>query len=259
MRFCPKCGKKGIKGDFCSECSEDELELSFKDIVMKKCIICDKFTVLYNWRQFKTIDEGIIAAALSKIKNPCRYPLKIRPIYKELKDKPGAKDDIELEVTVEGQEFLIPAQIDYTYCDHCGKIGNRYFEGELQVRDANKEVMDFVRKDIEDNKDKVHLVKETGEEYNADFQLTSAKYIRALGKKLVHKFNGELTETARLFTQDKNTSKQVHRINVLFRLHGFKVGDIVEYRGRKIKVKTLGKNVSGFDVETGKKAFFKYD
>jgi NMD protein affecting ribosome stability and mRNA decay len=36
-----------------------------------------------------------------------------------------------------------------------------------------------------------------------------------------------------------------------------RIGDIVEQRGRKIKITTMGKRVTGIDVETGKKVFVK--
>ena len=56
MRFCPKCGKKGIKGDFCSECFNEPLDLEFKAVVMKKCIDCSRFKVRNQWLEFPDVD-----------------------------------------------------------------------------------------------------------------------------------------------------------------------------------------------------------
>ena len=256
MAFCPKCGKKGIKGDFCSECAGEELDLEFKEIRIKKCISCDRFMIKSRWQRFRNTDEGIISAVNTKIKNPKKIYLDIKPQYKELKDKPGAKQEVELAITADSQEFVIPATIDFTYCPKCAKAGTQYFEGTFQLRDASADVLGFVRKDIAAHeKEGVHVTKETGKAGNMDFQLTSAKYIRALGKKLKQKFKGELKETSKLFSRDRLTGKELHRINVLFRLRRYKIGDVVESKGRMVKIKTLGKRVSGVDIKTGKKVF----
>lgn len=256
MRFCPKCGKKGIKGDFCSECSEKALGLEFKDISIKKCIDCDRFMVKHQWLSFRSVDDGIISAVNPKIKNPRKLHLDIVPHYRKLKDKPGAKQDIELEISADHQEFVIPAIIEFTYCPKCSKAGSQYFEGTLQIREATSELLDFVRRDIAKHaKDGVHVTKESGKGKNIDFRLTSAKYMRALGKKLKQKFNGELTETSKLFSRNKQTSKDIHRISVLFKMRKYKIGDVVKSRERNVRIKTMGKRVSGVDVETGKKVF----
>jgi len=258
MRFCPKCGKKGIKGEFCSQCSEAELQLGFKDVVIKKCIICDRFMIEHKWMEFKNAEEGIIRSVYDKIKNPRNIVLDITPKYDELKDKPGAEQDIEVEIAAEGQEFTIPALIQFTTCPKCSKEGTEYFEGVLQARNMTPEAMEFIRNEIAAHKkDGVHLTKETKVGNDADFKLSSAKFIRALGKQLVQKFNGELTETSRLFSRDRQTSKDIHRISALFKMRGHKIGDIVEHRGRKVKITTMGKRVTGIDTVTGKKVFVK--
>ena len=111
MAFCPKCGKKGIKGRFCSECAEKELDLGFKDIIVKKCIDCNRLMVRNAWKEFDDAEEGIAAAARVKIKNPKKLDLDISARHDALKNKPGAKQDLELDIHVEGQDFIIPAII----------------------------------------------------------------------------------------------------------------------------------------------------
>jgi NMD protein affecting ribosome stability and mRNA decay len=256
MRFCPKCGKRGIKGDFCRECAEEESGLQFKDVVIKKCIECDNIMVRHQWQRFDDPAKGMIKAAETRIKNPKGIPLEILPHYTELKNKPGAEQDIELEIRAEAQEFMIPAKILFTYCPNCAKAGTEYFEGVLQLRETTPELMQFVRKDIaEHEKQGVHIAKEVVKGTSADFKMSSAKYMRALGKRLKKRFNGELSEAVKLFSKNKQTGKEIYRVNVLFRLRKYRVGDVVESRGRKIRIKTMGKKVSGLDIETGKKVF----
>jgi NMD protein affecting ribosome stability and mRNA decay len=258
MTFCPKCGKKGIKGEFCSECAEKELHLVFKDVEIKKCILCYNFMIEHKWLEFKDPEEGIIRAVYSKIKNPRKVVLDITPKYDALKDKPGAEQDIEVEVAAEGQDFIIPAKILFTVCPNCSKIGTEYFEGVLQVRNAPPEVIELIKSEIDKHRNEgVHLTKAIKPGTDVDFTLTSAKFIRMMGKMLAQRYNGELTETARLFSRDRQTGKDIHRISVLFKMRSHRIGDIVEYRGRKVKVTTLGKRVTGIDTVTGKKVFVK--
>jgi NMD protein affecting ribosome stability and mRNA decay len=260
LRFCPKCGKKGIDEEFCKACSEEEglkrTSLGFKDIVIKKCVDCSRFMVRHAWTEFDVFEEGIVAAALPKISNPEKLELSITLKVDELKNKPGLRQEIELEICAKECSFLIPAVIEFTYCPKCCKADSEYFEGNLQLRNATSEIIAFVKNDLaEQEKNGVHIAKEKIKGDSADFKLSSSKYLRALGKKIKARFNGELTETSRLFSRNKQTSKDIYRTTVLFRLRGHRVGDIITQRGREIKIKTIGKRVTGIDVKTGKKVF----
>ncbi len=227
MAFCPKCGKKGIKGRFCTVCTAKELDLGFKDISIKKCIECPKLKIKNKWQAFDDADEGLVQAAIGKITNPGRIALEVVTKHDEFKNKPGAAQDIEFEVTAEGQTFIIPAIIDFTYCDRCCKSGTEYFEGTLQLRETTPEVVDFVVADVA-AQDGVFIAKQTGSRGSIDMKISSARYLRRLGKKLDQRFRGELTITSKLFTRNKQTSKEVHRVTVLFKLRNYNVGDIIE-------------------------------
>ncbi|NQU79810.1 hypothetical protein HQ545_08645 [Candidatus Woesearchaeota archaeon] len=252
--FCPKCGKRGIIGKMCSECTEQDFELEFKDKSILICIECGQVKVRSAWNRFKTIDEGILSAFKVNVRNPLNLNLKIKTCYDELKNKPGAKQDIDMEVSTEGQEFIIPTKLEFTYCGNCRKSGTQYFEGTLQLRDVTPELIDFVRDDIS-AREGVHINKESGKGCNIDMRISSARYLRALGSKLVKKYNGELKSTSKLFSWNKQTSREIHRVNLLFRLRNYKIGDIVETNGMNVKVTTVGRRVTGIDMETGKKVF----
>ncbi len=256
MRFCPRCGKKGIKGDFCSECYQKELGLKFKDIEAWKCENCGRYFINNKWKEVASDEAGIIETALSKIKNPKKIPLKITPIYKEIQNKPGLKNPIEIEVKAEGQEFLLPGNVFVKSCPRCSKKGTKYYEGVVQLRNITPDLENFVRQDLAGAEYQgVHIAKQAKKKDSWDIWLTSKKYMRQLGKKLKENFNGELVESAKLFTRNKQTSKDVYRLNILFRQRKFKVGDIITYRGKKIRIKTVGKRASGIDIDTGKKQF----
>lgn len=131
-----------------------------------------------------------------------------------------------------------------------------YFEGVLQLRNPNKEVIDFIRDNVEKRKD-VLITKEKKINNGIDLYFTSQRFLRALGKRLKVKFNGELKESRKLFTRKRLTSKDVYRVNVMFRLLNFRVNDIINYRNQKIRIKSVGKLISGVDINNGKKVSFK--
>jgi len=259
MRFCPKCGKKGIKTDFCSDCFQEENGLEFKDIEIVKCDGCNRFFYKNRWKEYENTEKGMIDTALLKIKNPKNLHLNIVPLTEPFKNKPGAKQDVEFKIKVQGEEYIIPARLCFRTCTSCSRKESQYFEGVVQLRDINADLENFVKQDLAAAElQGVHIAKQHRKKDMWDIWLTSQKYMRQLGKKLQKRFGGELVESAKLFTRNKQTSKDVYRLNVMFRLRPYKIGDIVNVKGRKVKIKTLSKRISGVDIETGKKVFVEW-
>ena len=79
------------------------------------------------------------------------------------------------------------------------------------------------------------------------------KLLRSLGNKLQNHFGGQLTVSTKLHTRSRVTSKDLYRVNVLFRIPKFKKGDVIEYKGDKIKILNIQKKVFAKDIKTGKK------
>ena len=94
---------------------------------------------------------------------------------------------------------------------------NNYFEAILQIRPFNKEVLDYVVKQVEKN-DQLLIAKIEELKEGVDFYMSSQRQTISLGKKLKRVFNGEIKITRKLHTLNKQTSKNVYRVTVLFRL-----------------------------------------
>lgn len=133
----------------------------------------------------------------------------------------------------------------------------QYFEGILQLRNPNQEVIDFIEKQTEE-KENVFITKKEKVRNGIDFYFTSNKYMQNLGKKLQNCFGGELKFSSKLFSRNRQTSKEIHRVNVLFRIPEFKKGDIVKLKGDKIRVINIGKKVFGKNLDTGKKVTINF-
>ncbi len=132
-------------------------------------------------------------------------------------------------------------------------INNKdYFEGILQLRNIGNEVVEFAVKEIEKNEN-ANIAKVSKVTNGVDIYLSPQKLLRSLGNKLQYHFGGQLTVSRKLHTRSKVTSKDLYRVNVLFRIPTFKKGDIIEYKGDKIKIISIHKKVFAKDIKTGKK------
>jgi|TARA_B100001971_G_C18114028_1_gene495801 NMD protein affecting ribosome stability and mRNA decay len=134
---------------------------------------------------------------------------------------------------------------------------DQYFEGTLQLRNPNDEVINYIERRVNE-RDDVFIAKAEKVTNGIDFYLSSNRFLKNLGKKLQKKFKGELKLSPKLFSRNRQTSKNVYRLNVLFRLPTCKCGDIIKIRGEKIKVLKLGNKIFGKNRDTGKKVNIDY-
>jgi len=132
-----------------------------------------------------------------------------------------------------------------------------YFEGILQLRNPNDEVINFIKSQVE-KREGVFITAEKKTNNGIDFYITSQKYLQALGKKLKKNFKGELKISSKLHTKNKLTSKNVYRVNVLFRITKYSPGDTLTFKGDKIKFLKLGKKILAKELKTGKKLNISY-
>ncbi len=133
----------------------------------------------------------------------------------------------------------------------------QYFEGTLQLRDCPKKVIDFVREQVE--KDPyAHIAKEKKLKNGLDLYLSSNKFMRKLGRVLRQKFGGIISESVRLYSRDRMTSREMYRVTVLFKMVPFKVGDVIDFRGEKQKVMAIKEKITLKNISTGKNKLYRY-
>lgn len=260
MKFCPKCGKKGITGVLCRECSAEQSFVSYKDIKLKVCINCKAYLSKNKWRKADTMDNALKKIVQRSLRT--KITAEIIPHVPEILQKPGLCCDFEVELKVSPKEkYYIPASMELTTCPKCSKKGTQYFEGILQLRNPTQEVIEFIRSEARKQKEKgIYITKEEKIAYGKgmDFYFTSQKYIQNLGQKLQNTFGGILKINPSLFSRNRQTSKDLFRVNVLFELLDFKVGDIVAIDNKVVHVTEIGKIGIGHDLKTGKKTNFDY-
>lgn len=92
-----------------------------------------------------------------------------------------------------------------------------YYEAVIQLRPMNKEVLRFIRNQV-DKRNDTFISKEELVKTGVDIYITSQRFARTLGKKLKDNFKGELKITRTIFGYSKKRSRIVYRGTVLFRL-----------------------------------------
>ncbi|MBT3985483.1 hypothetical protein HOD38_05215 [archaeon] len=94
---------------------------------------------------------------------------------------------------------------------------DQYFEAKIQLRPYDKEVFDYIMREIDKRKG-VFVSKIDELKTGVDIFMSDQRFARRLGKMLKDKYKGELKITRTLFSQDKLTSRLIYRGTVLFRL-----------------------------------------
>lgn len=131
-----------------------------------------------------------------------------------------------------------------------------YFEGILQLRNVNDGVVDFAVSEIE-NSD-VNIAKTKQLEKGIDIYVSRQRFLRTIASKLQKRFGGQIIVSRKLHTKSRLTGRDLYRVNVLFRLPYFKKGDVIEYKGDKIRVVNMGKKIFAKNIATGKKLNLGY-
>ncbi|MBU0471821.1 MAG: 60S ribosomal export protein NMD3 [Nanoarchaeota archaeon] len=204
MNFCPVCGNK-TKNTFCEE--HTQITFEYKEIVVRVCK-CKKYLYRSRWIDF------------TKLKRVCekiaKENIKAKVEANALIDETIEKKKFDIEVQYNGEQIIIPAKLIVEECPVCSKKDTPYFESTLQLRPKNQELLEFVKKQIEKDKN-TFISKSITLKDGYNLLLSSNKAALTIGKKLNKSFKGELKTSRHIFGRDKQRSKDVYRVTVYFR------------------------------------------
>ncbi|MBU0614732.1 MAG: hypothetical protein KJ601_01440, partial [Nanoarchaeota archaeon] len=122
----------------------------------------------------------------------------------------------------------------------------QYFEGILQLRDVNEEIIDYVSDQIHENN--IQVAKEIHHKNGIDIYVSSNKFLRSLGKRLQRMYTGEFKESATLHTRSRQTGKDLYRVTLFFRPVKHKIGDIITYKDEEYRITSIGKKVNARSI-----------
>ncbi len=134
---------------------------------------------------------------------------------------------------------------------------SRYYEGILQLRNPNAEIISFIKSQL--RKENVYVTQEVHVAEGIDIYVTSRKFLRTLANRLKGQFGGSASLSARIHTKDRQTQKDVYRVSLLYRAPTLRRSNIIVVGDHIVRVKNVSKFVTGTDLKTGKQYSFKYD
>lgn len=270
MEICTKCGKKEVFLDgLCKKCylNKNPLLISFKPVKILVCFCCRKYFSKGKWTGFRKLEDvvkDIVQKRLVFNDDARINSFKLRPVIPKYKEGPNVKVNIETEITVFGtypgkktvvkEEYVLPVKVIFILCPRCSRHKSGYFEGILQLRDVDDEVIDYaVDEARKQNQRGIFITKKLKVRNGFDIYLTKRGYIHELARELLNKFGGETKLSKKLFSRDKQRSRDIYRINVLFRQSKFRKGDILKIDDGLFKVKKIDRSLTVVNIKTGKK------
>jgi nonsense-mediated mRNA decay protein 3 len=264
--FCPKCGSEDVVDVFCASCLRElhPLVKGFKPYDAEVCVVCGKINHKGHWHETKDapgqlaefLKAHIVFADDSEIENVAVGPLPVEM-------KPGLKQSADTRATVTGraskkaksyqEEYDFSYTILNTYCPRCRKLGTEYFEGTLQVRNEDKESKKFLAEFL--RRSGASVAKSVPERNGTDYMLTSKSAVERAGLALQAEFGGTLKASAQLFSHNRQTSKDIYRVNAFVELPKFKEGDVVRGLDELLFVAERGKKIKFYNPRRDKFEF----
>ena len=247
MGFCPGCGKRIRKGQVvCKECRPDDLKV--KDILVKICASCRKYLHKNTWKSYNDLDKAIARIALDNIKENPRG-LSVSVVLPEFKANPGTDADFSIEITKGEEVFIVPAKLEVTYCNNCSKKQGEYFEGILQLRNVSESILNYVSNYTKKNN--IFVSKQVKAKKGIDLYISDQRKVQQLAHHLQKNFGGTLRISPSVFSRDRQTSKDIHRVNVYYEAPEYSVGDVIKTGNKLVHVTGIRKNILGEDLKTG--------
>jgi len=267
--FCPKCGSKEVVDVFCADCLREEKPLvsGFKEFLVEVCISCGSVHHRYKWhatgrpheRLAELFKEHLVFPSYADIKE-----VRVEPLEFDMKS--GLLVAGEAKVTVTGraskkakyyeEEYAFPFKVQNTVCKRCSRLGTQYFEGTLQVRNETTESAKVLKEYLRHTA--ATIAKEEREGTGTDYYLTMKTEVERAARALRERFGGSIRSSARLFSKDKQTSKDIYRVTWFVELPPFRAGDVVRVEKSVLMVLELGKRIRFFNPARGKTEFHEY-
>lgn len=252
-KFCPECGKPVSKPGMCADCRGTNLE--FKPIKIKLCPSLRYFSK-GKWAKFQDLDKLTEKLLKESVKGKFKLISGLTQ-FPDLLKKPGLSREIVCLIEYEGEEFGVPVHVDITLSPFASKIGTTYFQGILQLRNADDDVKNYLMNLF--NKNEIIINKISGRDESVDYFFADKRKIPFVLNKLQRNFGGYSSSNPQLFSHDKQRSKDLFRLNSLFILPKFKVNDVIYDGENLLFVKKTSKEISGFDLIKKKHASMHFN
>ena len=132
---------------------------------------------------------------------------------------------------------------------------NQYFEGILQLRNPSQEIIDFIESKLKKH-EKFSISKIVEQKEGLDLYVSDKRYMQRLAQELQKQFGGLIKTSPQLFSRNKQTSKDIFRVNTCIRFYDFSKNDVVRITNKYVRITNIRKKISGINIETNKRVSF---
>ena len=134
---------------------------------------------------------------------------------------------------------------------------NQAFSGIIQLRCTNAEKLElclkYVKKLAEKDKHASPISKITLEKNGYDVYIVPRSILNRLQRLLPLSFGGTVNTTKRLVTRNHLTSKELHRMYLLFRCFPFSQGQTVKLDDKPLKLLKVSKQITALELASGRR------
>jgi nonsense-mediated mRNA decay protein 3 len=216
---------------------------NYKEMIVEYCKHCSKYKYKDKYiskDEFKKLFSKFISSNIVFNYKPDEFF-----VDDSILDEHKKNETIKINAVtkIDNQEIEEEALIDIKFirgiCDICSKIKGGYYEGIFQLRNKENEDYEKVLNEIEENVDKkinAAITKRIDQKNGIDLFFTDKKLLQSIGSLMHKKYGGEFVKSVRLYSQDRQSSKKVYRVNVLLRLSLYNSGDIIKLDNNYYKI-----------------------
>ncbi len=246
---CINCGRNEAEiENLCIDCflKVNPIIKKVKPFVIKKCVKCGS---IYDGHQKIKNDKQLEKIVVKHLVFDNHYCIQqINVAFEEL-DKEFV---VNLEINAVAREksikdkYELDVKKEKFVCPMCSKKVSKYFEGILQVLTHDEQILRCVEKLLEKEKIPVNQKKMTRNGF--EYYVIDKTKIKRIGNKLVELFGGFIKESASMHTKDRQTSKEVYRLNISYKPLKIKKGEVFFYNSKVYKLLTPGKTNKVLDI-----------
>src|SRR6266705_4032167 len=268
--FCVECGAEGptYEGLCAKDFAKKHAVVRAPEVVdVERCASCGSFRFRSGWSK---LDRDLATTRLLRERIPAERPFE-RVTFTFVAREEDA-NNFSLTVKAVGrfqdlesvQGFRTRVRIKPSLCDSCQKQRGRYYEGILQVRGEDRELMPrevgavrtFVTARVDRSEGAATFVSRIEEVHGGlDFYVSTNALAKGLARDIAGSFGGTVSASPKLFGQKQG--KEVYRVTALVRLAAFQKGDVVRHKGSLAEVTSIRPFVVLRDLVTGERRRFK--
>jgi NMD protein affecting ribosome stability and mRNA decay len=266
MRFCPKCGKEIQSGVFCSDCQDNSL-IDLSSFKMGNILVCQDCSRIYfrnKWKKSDNLKQDIENIIKKEIKQLDNYSSSIK-LKVELPENiitklehAKTKNDFDAKVICDKngitEEHIISVHMVLERCKGCSKRDSTYFEGILQIRNPDDDLLSFLDSEFQKaEKERIFVTAYKKHKKGFDYYMTSKRFISKLVNTLKEKYGGSVKLSEKLFSYDPQKGKDIFRLNAIYVKPLVSKGNIIVVNKSPCEVVSLGKDAFAKNLETGQK------